>query len=310
MENQTKTEGTVEGREQTNATSSTDTKAANRNKTSNPRRKINKGLIDIIAIAGMLVIAGGSIWLLYWLYTKLVSWVVLGGIGGFVMVALTCIVFGGFKEGLATFATIFLICVFIWGVIWFTESPEYRAGVNAYDEGDYATAIANFDLVIQKEPDHAEAYLKRCDALRHTGGATDALADCNRAIRLDYPFKEESYSIRGRVFTELGRFQEAIDDFSVASRVQPSAYDLVERGNLYNRLKRHKTALKDFNRALHLDKDYVWAYWGMGNALYSLNQRKAALTAYERYEKSGENMSKAMRARIDSLRKQFGAAEK
>lgn len=309
MESQKQPEGRVKGGKRMNTASSTETKAASSKKSPNPRKKMNKGQKDILTIVCMVVITGGSIWLVYWFTTKLFSWIVLGGVGCFVMVVLANILEGGLKRVLATLATIFLICVVVWGVIWFMESPEYRAGVNAYDDGDYATAITNFDQVIQKEPDHAEVYLKRCDALKRTGSAAEALADCNRAIRLDYPFKEESYRIRGRVLTELGRFTEAVNDFSVAIQTQPSAYDLVKRGNLYNDLKRHKKALKDFNRALYLDKDNVWAYWGMGNALYSLNQRKAALAAYERYEKSGEKMNKAMRARVDSLRKQFGAAE-
>jgi len=300
----------IKGKEQVNMVSSADTAAANGNKPQKSLRNKKKGRKDIIHLISLLVIVGGSLWLVYWLMTQLYAWASWGGIGGFVLFAVFCMLYGGPKNGLTMFAILFVACTVIATVIWFLESPEYRAGVNAYDDGDYATAIENFNMVIKKEPDNAEVYVKRCIALRRIGRAADALADCNLAIKLNYPFKEESYSARGSVFADLGKFKKAVNDFSVAIRERPNAYDLLERGYLYNKLRRYKRALKDFNHALAFDEDFVWAYWGMGNSLYRLGKRKDALKAYERYEKSGKKMRKEMKARIKSLRKQLGAVEK
>jgi tetratricopeptide (TPR) repeat protein len=286
--------------------SPSDKSAANRPK--QRKRKKNKGWKDILFFVGILALIVASLWLVYWFMMQLYSWAALGGIGAFVLVAIFCMIFGGPKRGLAMFAILFVACTIITVVIWFLESPEYRAGMDAFDNGDYADAIANFNVVIEKEPDHAEVYVKRCDALRRIGRAADALRDCNRAIRLDYPFKEESYSVRGKVFAELGKFKKAVNDFSVAIQQAANPYDLLQRGYAYNNLGHYNRAIKDFKHALDLDDDFTYAYWGMGNALYRLGKRKAALKAYDKYEKSGKEMKKEMKARIESLRRQLGVS--
>ena len=100
----------------------------------------------------------------------------------------------------------------------------------------------------------------------------------------------------------IGAKARAPGTFTVAVRERPNVYDLFERGRVYIKLKRYDLALKDFRQVLSMDNDYKSAYWGIGNAFYMQGKRKEALKAYERYEKSGEKITKGLRARIDALR--------
>ena len=275
------------------------------NGTGKPGRKKKKGweVIPSWIVFPLLIV--GCCWFSYWLMKALYVWAGAGVIGAFVLTAVFCMIYGGPRQGLASFALLFVVCAAITAVIWFFESPEYKAGFKAYYDEDYATAIENFNIVIQDGTDDSDVYVKRCKSLRRMGRAADALADCNMAIKLDHFPKDESYGARGRVFADLGRTEEAIKDFSVAIREDRNVYDLFERGRMYLRLKRHRHALKDFKQVLSLDRAYTRAYWGMGNAFYMQGKREEALKAYAQYEKSGAKITKGLRARINTLREEM-----
>ncbi len=273
-----------------------------KNENKSAGKKGGKGILFSTLLILLIPVGLGFI---YWITMLLHDWAGYGGIGGFVLIAFLCVLYGGLKEGLARFALLFVICAVIATVIWFWESPEYRAGFKAYYDEDYVTAIDNFNIVIQNKTDSSDVFVKRCKSLRRMGRAADALPDCNQAIKMGHLVKDESYGTRGRVYADLGRYEEAIKDFNIALRENPNVYDLHERGRIYIKLKRYDLALRDFRRVLSLDGNHKSAYWGIGNALYKQGKRKEALKAYEQYEKSGEKLTKGLKARIEALRQEL-----
>ncbi len=273
-----------------------------KDKTKSTRKKGWEGILFWIFLIILIPVSLGGI---YWIMTLLYGWAGLGGIGSFVLTAIFCIAFRGPKQGLVLFTLLFVVCTVIATVIWFRESPEFRAGFKAYYDKDYATAIENFNIVIKDGTDSSDVYVKRCKSLRRMGRAADALPDCNQAIKMGHLVKDESYGTRGRVYADLGKYEEAIKDFNVAVLENPNVYDLHERGRVYILLKRYDLALKNFRQVLALDNDYKSAYRGIGNALYKQGKRKEALKAYEQYEKSGKELTKRLKARIEALRQEF-----
>jgi len=271
-----------------------------------PERKKKKGWGSTFFLILLPILIAGCCLFSYWLMISLYEWAATGVVGAFVLTAVFCMLYGGPRQGLAMFALLFVVCAAITAVIWLLESPEYRAGFKAYYDEDYATAIENFNIVIKDGTGDSDVYVKRCKSLRRVGRATDALADCNQAIKLGHLPKDESYGTRGRVFADLGRLEKAVKDFTVAFKASPNVYDLFERGRVFILLKRYDLALKDFRQALSIDKDYKRAYWGIGNALYKQGKREDALKAYEQYEKSGEKINNGLKARINSLREEMG----
>jgi len=223
----------------------------------------------------------------------------------FFLLGLFLVLKNGLGKGLAILGTILAVCFVIWAVFWFTESPEYRAGMKAYDKEDFTTAVEKFSIVLADDPKNSEVYLKRGQALWRLGKTSEALLDLNRAIKLDYVYKDESYAARGLVYADLENPQAAADDFSVAIKELPSATDLCNRGIMYNRLKRFDLAIKDFKRALKLDDDYTNALWGMGDAFYHQGQWRNALIFYEKYVKSSDKMPEGLKSRIKVTRQKL-----
>lgn len=277
-----------------------DLKQAQNNLTKKEKKKRRNWEVIVISV---ICIGIGS-WLTWFIFKQIItagsSSTAAPGAFMFVLGIFLVLKFG-LRKGLGILATFLLVLVGIWAIIWFSASPEYRAGMNAFDKKDFATAIEKFNLVLEKEPDNAEVYLKRGTALWHLDKPSEALQDLNRAIKLDYPFKDESYSMRGLVFADLKNPNAAAQDFTVAFKERPNPYDVCNRGIMYIRLKRYDLAVRDFNRALSLDGDYANALRGMGEALYYQEKWQEALNYYNKYVKSGAKVSEGLKARIEAL---------
>jgi tetratricopeptide (TPR) repeat protein len=73
-------------------------------------------------------------------------------------------------------------------------------------------------------------------ALRTNGDFERAIADCNEALRLD-PKATTSYAARGFNYFSLGRFAEALADFSHANELRADAYAMIWSFLALSRLK-------------------------------------------------------------------------
>ena len=89
----------------------------------------------------------------------------------------------------------------------------------------------------------------------------------------------EAYMVRGELFKELGRYQEAISDIDKAITINPSnpiSYNLrgiscIESGGDINK------ALDDFNKAISIDANYVGAYTNRGNVYLKMREFQNAV---------------------------------
>ncbi len=305
MEEQKQIETVLVNKDTTYPESSNELPPEKPGKGSKKKKSTWETLLYAAFIVLSLGIAGWATWKIFGLLVamNLPSTVAPGAF--MIILALALIKFMGFGRGLAYFLIIGVVCTGIWAWVWFSESPEYRAGINAFDNEDFATAVKNLDIVIKNNPDHDEAYVKRCIALRRIGRSADALPDCNKAIKLGYIYEDESYRARAFVYEALGRPKEAVQDYTTALRARLNPYDLFNRGRMHRQLKQYDLAVRDFRKVLSLDKHFASAHWGLGNALYDQGNKKDALAAYEKYEKSGEKITKGLRARIDALHEEM-----
>lgn len=257
----------------------------------------------VFLIAGIILAFG--FWLLWIVLHKIFTFSessTLAPAGFLFLLGFFLVLKNGLRKGLAIFGTMLVVLVIIWAIIWFSESPEYRAGMKAYDKEDFAAAVEKFNVVLEAEPKNSEVYLKRGQALWRLGNNEAALKDLNRAIALDYAFKDESYSARGLVHADLGNHRAAADDFSVALKENRNPYDLSNRGIMYLRLKQYAKAEKDFEKALSLDKNYSNALWGLGDALYEQGKLQEALKYYEKYIKKSSSVPAGLKAKIARIK--------
>ena len=79
--------------------------------------------------------------------------------------------------------------------VWFAE-VYFKWGEEKYKLGDYENAIADYDMAVQLNPDHADAYNNRGNVKYKLKQYNAAIADYDLAIRLN-PNHADAYNNRG-----------------------------------------------------------------------------------------------------------------
>jgi len=151
-----------------------------------------------------------------------------------------------------------------------------REGIALVDKRLYQEAFSYFDNVLTREPRCAVAlaYRGRCQLM--LGNWFHAIADCNRASRLDHTL-DTIYLDKGVALFRLGEIRDAFVQFDKAvwyfnTHARPSAEAYRWRGVTRLQLGQYMTAEKDFRRAVELGDEH---------ATYFLSMRGDSLDAVE-----------------------------
>lgn len=130
----------------------------------------------------------------------------------------------------------------------------------------WENALADCDRAVQIDPESAECYRERASCLESLYCETEssawldrAVADYTQAIRLD-PAEDDYFCDRGVMYSDLGRYPEAIADFTEYIKRNPSSLAYQYRGDAYLRSGQAAAALEDFNEAIKLDPDEAEGY--------------------------------------------------
>jgi tetratricopeptide (TPR) repeat protein len=155
-------------------------------------------------------------------------------------------------------------------------------------EGDYDSAVADYDQAIQLNPNDTAGYINRGNAYVGKGDRDRAIADYNKAIELDSKFGGAYYN-RGLVYADKGDFDRAIADYDQAIRIGIidaqgqarcargndverlcGAEIFFARGKAYSAKGEFDRAIADYDEAIRLDQK---------NSLIYKEQRNDAFTA-------------------------------
>jgi len=95
---------------------------------------------------------------------------------------------------------------------------------------------------------------------------------------------KETYIKQGVANTKLERYNQAIEDFSQAIRLDPkNAQYYYKRGITYGNLNQHQRAIEDFNEAIRLNPKYAEAYSNRGFVyMVKLENKKKACSDWKR----------------------------
>lgn len=125
----------------------------------------------------------------------------------------------------------------------------------------YGEALECYDRAIAVKPGNARTYNNRASALKNLRRFHEALDSYERAIAL-MPGRAELHSNRGDLLQELERFEEALDCYETAIALKPDyAETYSNRGVLLRNLLRFEDAAASFDRALSLKPDHAEAIW-------------------------------------------------
>jgi tetratricopeptide (TPR) repeat protein len=127
----------------------------------------------------------------------------------------------------------------------------------------------------------AGAYANRGLGYRYKGEYDRAIADYNRAIKIDP--KAPVYNNRGWAYYQKGDYDRAISDASVAISIDPKyKFSYHTRGEAYRAKGAYDRALSDFNQALSLDPTHLAAVVSLGMTYDAMGDRKKAIENYSR----------------------------
>jgi len=160
----------------------------------------------------------------------------------------------------------------------------YR-GIAKYNLGDFRGAQNDFDNSVRLNPVFTNGYHYRAITRSREGFYDEALADMQKAIELRPGFMGLYFS-RGVTYFLAQRFEDAVSDFDRYIKREsqdPSAY--LNRGASYLFLKDTVRALEDYNRAIDIDRYEPEGYVRRG----SLNAAKG------NYELAISDMNQAIR---------------
>lgn len=137
-------------------------------------------------------------------------------------------------------------------------------GWSAIDTEDYGKALTLSNMILDSDPDCAEAYNLRGNIRSILGHHGKAIEDFDRAIciRPDYA---EAYYFRGLSHQELKAYREAARDYTRAIRTGFAVAEVYNaRGASRAQCGNYPSAIRDFSMAIRLKPDFALAWYNRG----------------------------------------------
>jgi tetratricopeptide (TPR) repeat protein len=154
-------------------------------------------------------------------------------------------------------------------------------GNQLLQQGYYADAVLAYNQGIALNPNHAEAWYNRAQALGSLQQYSEALAAYDRAIALQ-PERAEFWANRGHILVRLQQHSEAIACYDKAIALQPTNSEYWQhKGSLLARLQKYAEALTAYEKASLLEPEKYEVWHLKGNLLAKLQQTEEAAIAYK-----------------------------
>jgi tetratricopeptide (TPR) repeat protein len=143
-------------------------------------------------------------------------------------------------------------------------------------------SITLWNDVLSKYPDNSLALNNRGRAYSTLKLYKNAIKDYDRAIAVD-PQYELPYYNRAVAYDNLQEYDRALVDYGRALSIKPAlAVAHESRGVTYNHRGEYEKAIADFDQALKIDPRMAVAYNDRGIAYFNLKQFELALADYRR----------------------------
>jgi len=133
---------------------------------------------------------------------------------------------------------------------------------------------------LDKDPTSDRAFSNRATAYLDDGAYDMALADYNRAVRLNFNIAKAHFGL-GNIYLYKKQYDNAAESFANAIKVDPSAPDsYLQLGLTYNLMNRDKEAIAEFILACKANSGYSQAYYALGNTYFKLIKYDSAVNSY------------------------------
>lgn len=145
----------------------------------------------------------------------------------------------------------------------------------------FTRAIADFDKVLELQPDYVDALILRGDAYSQLGQAGRALSDLNRAVT-EAPDNAQAFLYRGVAQGRRGENKLALADYNQAIKLNPRYVDaFVNRAAVHAAAGRPADAIRDLDTALAIQPNNPVALYNRGYAHFGQRAYDKAIADYD-----------------------------
>lgn len=165
----------------------------------------------------------------------------------------------------------------------FKAIDSTRAAGVAYQEGDFATALAQLELAVAESPNDPEVRNNLGQLLVRQGRTADALPHFDAAVRLDGARWNYRFN-RARAYGLLNRWPEAVAEYRVAAQAFPG-----DHATLYNlglallRVRDYAAAASSLEQAVAAAPEQHDFLITLGTAYVGADQTERARATFQRF---------------------------
>lgn len=168
----------------------------------------------------------------------------------------------------------------------YISSYNYRRGVEAVNNDNYAEALEYLNKEIEYHPDNGYAYMWLALVGCHTHRYGDAINALNVAVKKlpsdDKGFRARAYSTRAEVFLELQDTVQAYKDYAAAIDATPQEVELYKsRAQVYYEQKKYDMADKDYRKIISLEEGNELGYMGIGRNANAQKRYEDAIKQFD-----------------------------
>jgi nephrocystin-3 len=146
--------------------------------------------------------------------------------------------------------------------------------------GYYDKAIVDFNRAITLNPDYMYAIESRAETYLLMRRNTDAQQDRNKLTLLS---QAAPIALRGETYLSMERYDEGLREFNRAIDIYPNyVWAIAQRGKTYHSLKQYDKALADLNRAIELYPKYAWAIAQRGKTYCKMKRYQEAVADFNK----------------------------
>jgi tetratricopeptide (TPR) repeat protein len=158
---------------------------------------------------------------------------------------------------------------------------HYMSGLVAERRGDLATALAEYQAVVENDPEALEVYKDIAQVNLRAGRLDDALKAAEKVKDLS-PKDSASLLFLGNVHVARGEFKKAIATYEDALKIDPNNLHVLQNlGNFYAATN-PKLAFDYYDRYLTIEPDAPEIYFHMGLLHQRLGERVQAVSAFRK----------------------------
>ena len=159
---------------------------------------------------------------------------------------------------------------------------KFKDAVDFFNDNEIEKAQSVCTEIIRKQPDHFDC-LRLLNMIYYINkDFTKALKFINKAIKIN-PNYAEAYNEKGNALSELKQLNAAIENYDRAIEINPN-YDnaFYNRGFVLQELLKLDDAVKSYDTVIKINPNYVQAYSNRGTALRELKKYDVALESYKK----------------------------